>query len=277
MNSLPEQVVEYVLRTRRYRAVPPAPRLLMRQTDALRRYPFEPRSGCRYVGVSNERRIDRERRKVEQPRTVTPEDVLGPLNDFELKAAPRKLFLRGDESLLKGGPRIAVVGSRRASSQGLELARRITEELVSHHIIVVSGLALGIDTVTHETAMSCGGRTVGVLGTSLDRYAVPRNRNLQDADWEAASAGVAVSARSTYAPVELPSAKQDDGPSVGRHADRGGDRQQRDEAPRLGGDQAWAARPLSQAVVATAVAGLGRGYAPLRGLWIRCKYASASP
>ncbi len=51
---------------------------------------------------------------------------------------------------------------------------------VSHGVTVVSGLALGIDTVAHGTAMAEGGRTVGVLGTSLDRYAVPRNRSLQD-------------------------------------------------------------------------------------------------
>lgn len=53
--------------------------------------------------------------------------------------------------------------------------------LVSHGVPVMSGLALGIDTVAHETAMTNGGRTVGVLGTSLDPYAVPRNRRLQDA------------------------------------------------------------------------------------------------
>ncbi len=52
--------------------------------------------------------------------------------------------------------------------------------LVSHNVTVVSGLALGIDTTAHKTAMAKGGRTVGVLGTSLDRYAVPRNRSLQD-------------------------------------------------------------------------------------------------
>ncbi len=114
-------------------------------------------------------------------RTVAPSDVLGPLNEFESKAAPRELFLRGDASLLEGGLRIAVVGSRRASAEGLELARRITEVLVSHRVTVVSGLALGIDSVAHEVAMDNGGKTVGVLGTSLDRYAVMRNRSLQDA------------------------------------------------------------------------------------------------
>lgn len=115
-----------------------------------------------------------------QPHAVMPEDLLGPLNSFELKAAPRKLFLRGDGSLLENGPRIAVVGSRRASSQGLELARRITEMLVSHGVTVVSGLALGIDTMAHKTAINSGGKTVGVLGTALDQYAVLRNRSLQD-------------------------------------------------------------------------------------------------
>ena len=116
-----------------------------------------------------------------QPRAVMPGDVLGPLNEFELKAAPRELFLRGDASLLERGPRIAVVGSRRASAEGLELARGITQVLAAHKVTVVSGLALGIDIVAHETAMNSGGRTVGVLGTSLDRYAVMRNRSLQDA------------------------------------------------------------------------------------------------
>ena len=101
----------------------------------------------------------------EQPRTVVLEDLLGPFDEFELKAAPSKLSLRGDESLLTCGPRIAVVGACQASPQGLKMARRITDVLVSRDVAVVSGLALGIDTVAHETAMINGGRTAGVLGT----------------------------------------------------------------------------------------------------------------
>ncbi len=115
-----------------------------------------------------------------QHRTVAPSDVLGQLNRHEEKAAPQTLYLQGDASLLSSGPKIAVVGSRLASAQGMEIARRITRMLVSRGVTVVSGLAMGIDTVAHRTAMDEGGRTVGVLGTSLDRYAVKRNRNLQD-------------------------------------------------------------------------------------------------
>lgn len=53
--------------------------------------------------------------------------------------------------------------------------------LVSHGVAVVSGRALGIDAVAHETAMTNSGRTVGVLSTSLDQHAVPQDRSLQHA------------------------------------------------------------------------------------------------
>ena len=111
--------------------------------------------------------------------SVSSEEILGPLTEVERKAAPGVLHLKGDRTLLQAGPRIAVVGSRRASSVGLERARRITIELVKHGVTVVSGLALGIDTVAHRTAISQGGRTIAVLGTSLDRCAVGQNRELQ--------------------------------------------------------------------------------------------------
>ena len=114
------------------------------------------------------------------PDAVAPEEVLGALTELEQRAVPEVLYLKGDHTLLGAGPRVAVVGSRRASPRGLEMAARITEKLVELGVTVVSGLALGIDTVAHETAISKGGRTIAVLGTGLDRYAVARNRSLQD-------------------------------------------------------------------------------------------------
>ena len=111
---------------------------------------------------------------------VSPEELLGPLTDIERRAAPDKLYLRGRRALLEAGPRVAVVGSRRASRSGLELARRITEFLVERGVTVVSGLALGVDTVAHETAIASQGWTLAVLGTGLDGYAVRRNQDLQD-------------------------------------------------------------------------------------------------
>ncbi len=102
------------------------------------------------------------------------------LTDIETRAAPNRLYLRGDRALLTNGLRISVVGSRRASRSGLELTRRITRFLVKRGVTIVSGLALGIDTVAHQTAISTGGRTMAVLGTDLDKYAVPQNKALQD-------------------------------------------------------------------------------------------------
>ncbi len=131
------------------------------------------------VADANTQRSLAGRTTLDRPTTVATVDLLGPLNEFESKTAPSELHLRGDVSLLQHGPQIAVVGSRRAS-EGLELARRITRMLVEQGVTVISGLALGIDTVAHKTAITGGGPRVGALGTPLDRYAVPRNRRLQD-------------------------------------------------------------------------------------------------
>jgi hypothetical protein len=79
-----------------------------------------------------------------------------------------RLHLAGDARLLDQ-PGIAVVGSRRASHEGRALAAAVASELVRQGIVVISGLAAGIDATAHEAAMLAGGRTIAVLGTSLDR------------------------------------------------------------------------------------------------------------
>ena len=75
---------------------------------------------------------------------------------------------------------VAVVGTREPSDEGKERARRIARELVGKNFTVVSGLAAGIDTVAHTTAIDAGGRTVAVIGTPLGVYYPPQNRELQD-------------------------------------------------------------------------------------------------
>jgi len=69
---------------------------------------------------------------------------------------------------------IAVVGSRSASHEGRALAAAVASELVRQGLVVLSGLAAGIDKAAHEAAMREGGRTIAVLGTSLDQ-AYPRH------------------------------------------------------------------------------------------------------
>jgi DNA processing protein len=93
---------------------------------------------------------------------------LATLTATQIKFAPRGLFTEGNTTYLTAGSKVAVVGSRKASEQGLRNARVVTEVLVKHGAIVVSGLAEGIDTVAHETAIRAGGKTIAVLGTPLD-------------------------------------------------------------------------------------------------------------
>jgi len=74
---------------------------------------------------------------------------------------------------------VAVVGARMASARGLGAARSIAEQLVARGFTVVSGLAAGIDTAAHTSALARGGRTVGVIGTGLRRSYPPENAVLQ--------------------------------------------------------------------------------------------------
>lgn len=109
-----------------------------------------------------------------------PEQLLGPLNEVESKNAPRSLFVAGDRSLLQGGLRVSIVGSRKSSARGLADARALAEAFARRRAVVVSGLAEGIDTAAHEGAIAAGGRTIAVLGTSLGEYFPAKNRALQD-------------------------------------------------------------------------------------------------
>lgn len=90
------------------------------------------------------------------------------LTDAEKKHFPERLFFGGNENLLYEKRRVSVVGSRAASREGLQRAKIISKALVSHDIIVVSGLAKGIDTIAHQTAIDSGGQTIAVLGTPLN-------------------------------------------------------------------------------------------------------------
>ena len=109
----------------------------------------------------------------------TPTDILGSLTAVERKHAPQELFLSGDLGLLARGPRVSVVGSRMVSSEGLRRSRMLAKALVDNGIIVVSGLAEGVDTAAHRGAIDSGGRTIAVLGTPLDQAYPKDNVELQ--------------------------------------------------------------------------------------------------
>lgn len=109
---------------------------------------------------------------------VNTEQFLGPFNDIEKRNAPKELFLEGDKTLLKKGLRVAIVGSRKVSEEGVKRTQILVKALVSHGITVVSGLAAGIDTVAHETTIACGGKTIAILGTPLNQAYPAKNKDL---------------------------------------------------------------------------------------------------
>ncbi len=107
-------------------------------------------------------------------------DLLGGLNDIETKHAPELVTVEGNLELLKIHPRISVVGSRKVSQEGVSRTRSLTKELVSRGVTIVSGLAEGVDTIAHETAIALGGKTIGVLGTPIDQFYPKQNKALQE-------------------------------------------------------------------------------------------------
>jgi DNA processing protein len=80
---------------------------------------------------------------------------------------PPELRTRGRWPL-PDAPRVAIVGSRRPSPYGEAVAERLAGDLAAAGVVVVSGLALGIDAAAHEGALTGGGVTVAVLGTGVD-------------------------------------------------------------------------------------------------------------
>lgn len=111
---------------------------------------------------------------------LTPDELLErPLNEVEQKHAPARLFAAGDLGLVRGGTRVAIVGTRKPSPEGLRRARKLAAALAKQGVTVVSGLAEGIDTAAHLAAIAAGGRTVAVLGTPLDRAYPLQNHQLQ--------------------------------------------------------------------------------------------------
>ena len=75
-------------------------------------------------------------------------------------------------------PLLAIVGSRKPTRGGLEIATTLADELCGAGFGVASGLALGIDTAAHRSALAAGGRTVAVLGTGIDRVYPAANQAL---------------------------------------------------------------------------------------------------
>ena len=102
---------------------------------------------------------------------------LYPATLAELDTAPPALIVRGDLRLLDR-PSVALVGARNASAAACRFARLLATELASEGVVIVSGLARGIDTSAHQGSIDGG--TIGVIASGIDIAYPPENKNLQE-------------------------------------------------------------------------------------------------
>src|SRR5699024_3097732 len=108
---------------------------------------------------------------------LLPGDPAWPAALVHDPASPAALFVQGDVGLL-GARAVAVVGTRRCTAAGARVARQLGAGLADAGVVVVSGLAVGIDGAAHRGALEAGGAPLGVVGSGLDHVYPPRNRDL---------------------------------------------------------------------------------------------------
>jgi DNA processing protein len=89
------------------------------------------------------------------------------------------LYFLGSWELAESPRRVAVVGTRKVSSEGAARTRKLVRGLVEHDFTIVSGLAQGVDTIAHQTAIELGGRTIAVIGTPISEVYPKENTELQ--------------------------------------------------------------------------------------------------
>ncbi len=112
-------------------------------------------------------------------RVMTWEDADYPAYLREIDQPPPVLYLKGD-FVAEDEWSVAVVGTRRVTVYGRQVAEELAAFLALHKITVVSGLARGVDRIAHEAALKAGGRTLAVLGSGVDRIYPPEHKNLAE-------------------------------------------------------------------------------------------------
>ncbi len=112
-------------------------------------------------------------------RIVTPEDAAYPERLREIYDPPAVLWVRGNVELL-ARPGIAVVGTRQPSPYGAGMAELLSRDLANRGLVILSGMARGVDSAAHKGAIDAGGKTVAVWGTGIDVIYPKGNKKLAE-------------------------------------------------------------------------------------------------
>ncbi len=129
---------------------------------------------------------------------VTPDSEYYPRLLLEIENYPAVLFVRGDYRCLSCGVPVGVIGSRTPCVYGENAAKEIVSTLTENGALIVSGGALGIDSVAHKTAIASGGKTVLVMGCGHGSDYLPENSELRK---KVTGAGAVISEYAPFTPV----------------------------------------------------------------------------
>lgn len=129
-------------------------------------------------------------------RKITPKDSGYPFLLKQIPDPPAVLYILGNLPDEKS-PHLAIVGTRKATPNGCLIAKILAKELSEAGCVIISGLAMGIDTAAHEGTVAAKGKTIAVLGNGLNKIYPSQNKNLAEKILELDGAII-----SEYAPEE---------------------------------------------------------------------------
>lgn len=111
-------------------------------------------------------------------RFITYEDAEYPPALREIFSPPLILYFRGDICSALAGTRLSVVGTRKPTAYGREMCDKLLQPLAKQGVTIISGLAVGIDTVAHRAALDNGSATIAVMAGGVESIYPPQNREL---------------------------------------------------------------------------------------------------
>ena len=158
-----------------------------------------------FDGKAREAALEERDRTLEAGGTLlTPADASYPERLSEIYDPPAVLWVRGDLTMLPW-PGIAVVGTRHPSIYGVGMAEMLSRDLAGRGMVILSGMARGVDTAAHKGALDAAGKTVAVWGTSIDVVYPKENKKLAERIVEQGGAIVSEFAMGTFpAPQNFP-------------------------------------------------------------------------
>jgi DNA processing protein len=149
--------------------------------DALRAAGLSPKIIDNLVRLRSQVNLDQiwEQIQAQKIQVITWEDELYPCRLKEIDQPPPVLYVSG-ELLPEDEWAVAIVGTRRITPYGRQVTEEIASVLARSGVTVVSGLARGVDGVSHQAALNAGGRTLAVLGSGVNRVYPPEHRRLAE-------------------------------------------------------------------------------------------------